>query len=169
VNVPKMPLTASLTVIVAGIAVYYLATLMIWVGHYLPHRADSRLHEFHIGGHHTFYPDSQHARSPQFLYGRGRHDSLVPQLPWLIGLGASFWAILPRNFALGATAELLLVAIVHSYVHTHFHLTRSWLARFTWFRRAQAVHDLHHDRDINFMVFDYFWDRVFGTFEKPAP
>jgi sterol desaturase/sphingolipid hydroxylase (fatty acid hydroxylase superfamily) len=67
-----------------------------------------------------------------------------------------------------ATAELVLVAVAHSYVHTHFHLTESWLARFAWFRHAQATHDLHHDRDINFMVFDYFWDRVFGTFEKPT-
>lgn len=157
----------SLTVLAAGIVVYYLTTLMIWVGHYLPHRPSSRLRAFHIGGHHTLYPDSQHARSPRFLYGWGRHESLVPQLPWLIALAAAFW-ILPVKFARPATVELLLVTVVHSYVHTHFHLTSSWLARFAWFRRAQAVHDLHHDRDINFMVFDYFWDRVFRTFEEPA-
>jgi sterol desaturase/sphingolipid hydroxylase (fatty acid hydroxylase superfamily) len=154
--------------LVGSIAVYYLSTLMIWVGHYLPHRPASRLREFHIGGHHALYPDSQHARSPRFLYGWGRHESLVPQLPWLIGLGLVFWVVLPRAFAWAATAELVLVAVVHSYVHAQFHLTTSWLERFAWFRHAQATHDLHHDRDINFMVFDYFWDRVFGTFEKPT-
>jgi sterol desaturase/sphingolipid hydroxylase (fatty acid hydroxylase superfamily) len=163
-----LPSAGSLTgMLLAGTAVYYLTTLMIWIGHYLPHRPDSRLREFHMSGHHALYPDSQHARSPRFRYGSGRNESLVPQLPWLIGLGVAFWPILPRGYALAATAELVLVAVVHSYIHTHFHLTRSWLSRFAWFRDRQATHDMHHDRDINFMVFDYFWDRVFGTFEKP--
>jgi sterol desaturase/sphingolipid hydroxylase (fatty acid hydroxylase superfamily) len=170
-NISYIMLTAHsvTTVLVVGTAVYYLTTLMIWIGHYLPHHPRSWLREFHIGGHHTLYPDSQHARSPRFLYGRGHHDSLVPQLPWLVGLALAFWMILPARFAGAATAELLLVALVHSYVHTHFHLTRSWLTRFAWFRHAQAAHDLHHDCDTNFMVFDYFWDRVFGTFKKPFP
>lgn len=156
------------TFIVAPVAVYYLTTLMIWLGHYLPHRPGNRFREFHMGGHHTLYPDSDHARSEQFIYGHGRHDSLVVQLPWLIALAAVFWRLLPAPFAVAAIGELLLVAVAHSYVHMHFHLTASWLDRYAWFRRAQAAHHLHHDRDINFMVFDYFWDRVFGTFEEPT-
>jgi sterol desaturase/sphingolipid hydroxylase (fatty acid hydroxylase superfamily) len=165
-----MALTAGtvMTVLTAAVAVYYLTTFMIWVGHYLPHRSGGWLREFHLGGHHTLYPDSTHARSEQFIYGSGRHDSLVVQLPWLVALAIAFWAILPRRFALAAEVELVLVAVAHGYVHTQFHLTRSWLARFAWFRGAQAIHDLHHDRDINFMVFDHLWDRVFGTFERPA-
>jgi sterol desaturase/sphingolipid hydroxylase (fatty acid hydroxylase superfamily) len=164
-----MPTAGTAAILlIAAIAVYYLTTLMIWVGHYVPHRPNSRLREFHIGGHHTLYPDSQHARSPRFLYGWGRHESLVPQLPWLVVLAAVFWVVLPQGLALAATTELLVVASVHSYVHTQFHLTSSWMSRFAWFRHAQTTHDLHHDRDINFMVFDYFWDRVFGTFEAPT-
>ena len=87
----------SLTVLAAGIAVYYLTTLMIWVGHYLPHCPGSRLRAFHIGGHHTLYPDSQHARSPRFLYGWGRHESLVPQLPWLIDGGPRYFRLAGRT------------------------------------------------------------------------
>lgn len=162
-----MPLTVTDAMIaVPGvIVVYYLATLMIWLGHYLPHRPGSRLRQFHMGGHHTHYPDSRHARSMKFLYGRGRNDSLVPQLPWLIGLGTVLGAALPAGWNLAAAIEVLLVAAAHSYVHMHFHLERSGLARFAWFRRAQAEHDLHHDRDVNFMVADHFWDRRFGTYE----
>lgn len=165
-----MPLTALgvTIVVIAAVAVYYLTTLMIWVGHYVPHRPESWMREFHLAGHHAFYPDSAHARSDRFLYGSGRHDSLVVQLPWLLALALAFWFILPRSFAVAADAELLLVGIANGYIHTHFHLTRSWLTRFAWFRRAQATHDLHHDGDVNFMVFDYFWDRVFGTFRRPA-
>ena len=162
-----MPLTTTsmATLALAGIAVYYLTTLMIWIGHYEPHRPGSPLRRFHMGGHHRHYPNSRHGRSERFLYGRGRNDSLVPQLPWLIGLALAIWAVLPARVGLLAVAQLVLIAVAHSYVHMHFHLTRSWLARFSWFRRAQARHDLHHDlRRVNFMVADYFWDKVFGTF-----
>lgn len=154
-------------VLLGGIAVYYLTTLMVWLGHYLPHRADSRLREFHLGGHHAHYPDSRHMRGARFMYGSGRHDSLVPQLPWLAGLGLLFWIVLPAAVATVATLELVLVAAANSYLHMHFHLSGSWLLRFAWFRQARDTHDLHHDRDVNFMVADHFWDRRFGTYEPP--
>jgi sterol desaturase/sphingolipid hydroxylase (fatty acid hydroxylase superfamily) len=148
--------------------VYYLSTLMVWLGHYLPHRPGSRLREFHIGGHHTHYPDSQHMRGRRFVYGSGRHDSLVPQLPWLFSLGLLLWWTLPGAYGGWAALEVALIAGLNSYIHLHFHLDRSWLQRFAWFRRARAIHDIHHDRDVNFMVADHFWDRVFGRFERPG-
>ena len=74
---------------------YYATTLMIWLGHYLPHRPKSRLRQFHMGGHHTLYPDSQHTRTACFLYGMGGQDSLVPMLPWLILLLSAEWVLLP--------------------------------------------------------------------------
>ncbi|MGH8456907.1 MAG: hypothetical protein ACRETW_08740 [Stenotrophobium sp.] len=153
---------------IAGIGLYYLTTLMIWLGHYLPHRPDSRMRQFHLGGHHTHYPDSRHARSERFHYGKGRNDSLVPQLPWLIGLATALWIALPAGLVWAAMLELSLITAAHSYVHLHFHLGGTWLSRYAWFRRAQATHDIHHDRDVNFMVADHFWDRCFGTFERPA-
>lgn len=164
-------MTAALDLAVltfGAIAVYYLTTLMIWLGHVLPHRPSSRLRDFHMDGHHAHYPDSRHARNERFVYGKGRNDSLVPQLPWLIALGIALWTLLPGMQAWLAAIELTLIAAAHSYVHMHFHLRHSWLCRFAWFRHAQAAHDIHHDRDVNFMVGDHFWDRRFGTFEQPA-
>lgn len=153
-----------LLVLAAVVAIYYLSTLMVWIGHYLPHRPGNPLRDFHLGGHHAHYPDSSHVRSETFIYGHGRNDSLVPQLPWLIGLGFTLWLILPAGWGVAAAAEVALIAALNSYVHMHFHLTHSWLARFAWFRQARARHDLHHDRDVNFMVADHFWDRLFGTY-----
>ncbi|MGH8461838.1 MAG: sterol desaturase family protein [Stenotrophobium sp.] len=162
------PVIAGLCMLLpAAVAVYYLTTLMIWVGHWLPHRPGSRLRQFHLGGHHTHYPDSRHARSERFRYGRGRNDSLVPLLPGLAALVLLFWMLLPMGFATVATLELGLIVGAHSYVHLQFHLGCSRLSRYAWFRRAQATHDIHHDRDVNFMVADHFWDRVLGTFERP--
>lgn len=167
-----MQVSDSVPFILAGglagsIGVYYLATLMVWLGHYLPHRPDSFLREFHMGGHHAHYPDSCHTRGEKFIYGSGRNDSLVPQLPWLVGLALVLWLALPGVYGWAAAAEVTLIAALNSYVHMHFHLEQSWLLRYAWFRRARARHDIHHDRDVNFMVADHFWDRRFGSFEQP--
>jgi len=144
---------------------YYAATLMIWVGHYLPHRPQSRLRQFHMGGHHVLYPDSRHTRSVAFQYGRGWNDSLVPMLPWLVMLGSVQWLLLAWPLAAFGTLELTLIAAAHGYLHAQFHVLQTPLESLAWFRRARSIHSLHHDRDVNFMVVDHFWDRVCGTFE----
>ena len=154
-----------MTLLLSAVAIYYLTTLMIWLGHYLPHQRGNVLRQFHLGGHHAHYPDSGHARSERFQYGKGRNDSLVPQLPWLIGLMIAFWLVLAPAWAMAASVELWAIALLNSYVHLNFHLSRTWLSRYAWFRLAQARHDIHHDRDANFMIADHFWDRRFGTFE----
>ncbi len=150
------------------VANYYVTTLAIWIGHYWPHRPNSRMRAFHLGGHHALYPNSRQARSTKFVYGRGRHDSLVPLLPWLLLVLAIQLLVLSRWFVPMAAVETVVVAALHSYVHSQFHLAASPLDGLAWFRRGQARHDIHHDEDLNFMVLDHFWDRVFRTY-KAAP
>lgn len=161
------PVTAVL-VLLGGVGIYYLATLMVWIGHYLPHRPRSWLRDFHLGGHHLHYPDSRHMRTASFVYGKGRNDSLVPQLPWLVGTGVVLCLLLPGVYGWVAASEVAVIALLNSYIHMHFHVERSWLLRYAWFRRARAIHDVHHDRDVNFMVADHFWDRVFGFYVPPS-
>lgn len=147
---------------------YYAATLMIWVGHYLPHRPHSRLRRFHMGGHHLLYPYSRHIRTIAFLYGSGWNDSLVPMLPWLALLGSVQWLLMAWPWAAFGTLEITLIAAAHGYLHAQFHVLRTPLEGLGWFRRARSIHSRHHDRDVNFMVVDHFWDRVCGTFEDPG-
>ncbi len=146
---------------------YYAATLMIWVGHYLPHRPRSRLRQFHMGGHHTLYPDSRHTRTAAFRYGSGWNDSLVPMLPWLILLASAQWLLFKWPWATLGNLEIILIGAAHSYLHAQFHLLKSPLEGLAAFRRARSIHTLHHDFDVNFMVGDHFWDRVCGTFKVP--
>jgi hypothetical protein len=153
-------------VIAAGVMLnYYAATLMIWVGHYLPHRPHSRLRQFHMGGHHALYPDSLHTRTASFQYGSGWNDSLVPMLPWLILLILTQWLVFNYRWAALGTVEITLIAAAHSYLHAQFHVLQSPFEGLGWFRRARSIHSLHHDSDVNFMVGDHFWDRVCGTFK----
>jgi hypothetical protein len=146
---------------------YYAATLMIWVGHYLPHRPNSRLRQFHMGGHHALYPDSSHIRTASFQYGSGRNDSLVPMLPWLIFLASAQWWLFDWPWATLGTLEITLIAAAHSFLHAQFHMLQSPLEGLAWFRRARSIHSLHHDSDVNYMVGDHFWDRIWGTFDAP--
>src|SRR5277367_4001824 len=101
---------------------YYAITLMIWVGHYLPHRPQSRMRQFHMGGHHALYPDSLHTRTALFQYGSGWNDSLVPMLPWLIFLASVQWLLLKWSWAVVGTLGITLIAAAQSYLHAQFHV-----------------------------------------------
>src|SRR5207249_11684415 len=70
------------------VATYYATTLALWAGHWFSHLPWSPFRTFHLGGHHTLYPDSRHTRSAQFRYGSGRASSIPALLPWLV-IGAA--------------------------------------------------------------------------------
>ena len=55
----------------------------------------------------------------------------------------------------------------HYYIDNQYHVAESWLGRFSWFRRKQQLHFLHHRRgNCNFAVIDFFWDRLLGTYRS---
>ena len=143
---------------------YCATTLNLWFGHWFSHVKRSPLAGFHVSGHHAFYPDSGHMRSDAFIYGAGRSSSIFAFLPWLVlQAGIQLVVLPPRTFLLCFVETALIVAALN-YLHTQFHLTRSRLEGFRWFRVARQRHEVHHDRDINYMVGDHFWDRRFGTY-----
>ena len=146
---------------------YYLTTLSIWVGHWSSHLRFSPTYEFHVGGHHALYPNSQESLSRTFLYGSGRHDSLFALLPALIVQGLLLTYFTGSWARAGLLLEAAGIAVTVSWVHAQFHTGRTVLRRFKWFRIARAIHFTHHDSDVNFMVADHSWDRVFRTF-RPA-
>jgi len=63
-----------------------------------------------------------------------------------------------------ATTMLISYA-AHAYVHEHYHLNRSWLDRWQWFRWRRSLHFVHHrDTTRNYAVIDFFWDRMLRTY-----
>src|SRR5207302_4585930 len=49
----------------------------------------------------------------------------------------------------------------HVYLDNQYHIARSPLLRFSWFRRKQQLHFVHHTHgNSNFAVVDNFWDRL---------
>ena len=58
----------------------------------------------------------------------------------------------------------------HVYIDKQYHVAGSWLGRFSWFRRRQQLHFLHHRHaNYNFAVIDFFWDRLLGTYRTSLP
>jgi hypothetical protein len=156
----------ALALIAILVANYYFTTLSIWFGHWSSHFRVSPTYEFHVGGHHALYPDSKASISRTFLYGTGRHDSLFALLPALIVQGVVL-AVFTHSWVRGGLLlEAALIATGVSWVHAQFHTGRTVLNRFQWFRGARKIHFAHHDRDVNFMVADHFWDHVFQTFQS---
>ncbi|PYN67366.1 MAG: hypothetical protein DMD93_15065 [Candidatus Rokuibacteriota bacterium] len=146
------------------VATYYATTLALWAGHWFSHLPWSPFRTFHLRGHHTLYPDSRHTRSARFRYGSGRASSIPALLPWLV-IEATLASVLVAGWRLPITlGEIVILVVLLNAVHTQFHLLAPWLEERRWFRTARRRHDFHHDADVNFMVGDHFWDRVFGTF-----
>jgi|GEM_PF-2177289 len=147
-----------------SLANYYATTLALWFGHWFAHLKRSPLAPFHVLGHHAFYPDSRHLMSARFIYGQRRQSSIYSLLPWLMVQSAIQLALLSwPSYFISLTGEIALV-IVFNQIHTEFHLHDSRWNGFRWFQKARRRHALHHDDDVNYMVGDHFWDRLFGTF-----
>jgi sterol desaturase/sphingolipid hydroxylase (fatty acid hydroxylase superfamily) len=156
-----MTLLKLFAVLVAG---YYVTTLAIWAGHWFSHQYYSPPREFHVGGHHALYPHSASSLSARFLYGTGRNDSLFALLPPLLVLGALIAVCTSGWIRWTLLAEAGAVSAASSWMHAQFHIGPTVLRRYRWFQKARQQHWLHHDQDVNFMVADLFWDRVFGTY-----
>jgi sterol desaturase/sphingolipid hydroxylase (fatty acid hydroxylase superfamily) len=146
------------------VANYYASTLALWLGHWVSHQRHSPTHEFHVGGHHRLYPNAAASLSARFLYGTGKNDSLVALLPALLVQAVMIAIFFRGGLRWALLAEEVVVAGTCSWVHTQFHVGRSPLQSFPWFKKARREHWVHHDQDVNFMVADPFWDRVFSTY-----
>jgi sterol desaturase/sphingolipid hydroxylase (fatty acid hydroxylase superfamily) len=151
------------TAIVTHLAVSFAQTFM----HYrLAHRPlGGTFFRNHINFHHTYY-SRDHLVSRTYRGDEGNNTPyfIIPVL--LAGIGSYF--LLP--FDLFAVQALACAAsfYAHVFFDKEYHVEKSWLRRFAWFRRKQELHFVHHRHaDSNFAVIDFFWDRMLGTYRNP--
>jgi len=116
----------------------------------------------HINYHHTIYAKDHlvsetHQREPGDL----TPFFLIPVLA--VGAGAYF--VLPLDFFVVQAAACAASFYAHVFFDKEYHAQRPWFGRFSWFKRKQELHFVHHlHADSNFAVIDFFWDRLLGTF-----
>src|SRR6266511_1322538 len=93
----------------------------------------------HINFHHTYY-SKDHLVSPTYLGDEGNNTPFFFIPVFLVG--ACTYFVLPVDLFV--------------------------LQRFTWFRRKQELHFVHHRHaNSNFAVIHFFWDRILGTYRRP--
>ena len=85
-------------------------------------------------------------------------------IPTVLVVGLSY-LIMRFDLFVVQLAAMSLSFYGHVYLDKQYHLAGSWLDRFSWFKRKQQLHFIHHRHaNCNFAVIDYFWDRLFGTY-----
>ena len=130
---------------------------------YLGHgRLGGRFFENHIQFHHVHYA-GDHVVSKTYL-DDGDNNTLFLVFPvvWIVGLSYLF---LRLDLFMVQFVAMSLSFCWHYYLDNEYHVAGSWLTRFSWFRRKQQLHFVHHRHaNCNFAVIDFFWDRLLGTY-----
>lgn len=94
----------------------------------------------------------------------GDQNTLFFVMPIFLLVGLSY-LLLRLDLVVIQLAVMSLSFCWHYYVDNQYHVAGSWLGRFSWFRRKQQLHFIHHRHaDCNFAVVDFFWDRLIGTY-----
>ena len=132
---------------------------------YLGHRRfGGRFFRNHMQFHHVHYSGDD-VVSTHYL-DNGDNNTLFFLAPVALVVGLSYW-FLRLDLFMVQLAAMSLSFYGHVYIDKQFHVAESWLGRFSWFRRKQQLHFVHHRQaNCNFAVIDYFWDHLLGTYRS---
>lgn len=161
-------MASTFLILSATALAYYLTTFVLWFSHWFSHLDWSPLRTFHLLGHHTIYPNGKNCLTPHFIYGKGWHDSMYTFIPWLTLEALGIWLALPTGLAIWVSVLAAAIVWAFSHLHEQFHISNCRYRRSGIFNTAKSRHFRHHDEDVNYSVFDPFWDKVFGTFRESA-
>jgi sterol desaturase/sphingolipid hydroxylase (fatty acid hydroxylase superfamily) len=129
------------------------------------HPIGGKLFRNHVNFHHTYY-SKDHLVSKIYLGDAGNNTPffLIP----VFLVGACTYFILPFNLFVVLVIACAASFYAHVFFDKEYHVERSPLRQFAWFRRKRELHFVHHRHaNSNFAVIDFFWDRLLGTYRKP--
>jgi len=153
----------ALTAVATHIVMSFGQTLIHYkVAH---HPMGGKIFRNHINFHHTHYSED-HLVSKTYL---GDEGNTTPYFVFPVLLAsACAYLLLPLDLFIVAMVTCAASFYAHVLFDNEYHLERSWLRRFAWFRRKQELHFVHHRHaDSNFAVIHFFWDRLLGTYRRP--
>jgi sterol desaturase/sphingolipid hydroxylase (fatty acid hydroxylase superfamily) len=168
-SVTHMPEAGADSLLVYGFTAM-MAHLLMSLGQTLFHRylghgrLGGRFFRNHIQFHHVHYA-GDHVVSSHYL-DAGDNNMLFFLMP-VAGIVSLSYFFLRFDLVVVQLAIMLLSFCGHYYIDNQYHVAGSWLGRFSWFRRKQQLHFIHHRHgDCNFAVIDFFWDRLLGTYRR---
>jgi sterol desaturase/sphingolipid hydroxylase (fatty acid hydroxylase superfamily) len=132
-----------------------------YLGH---HRLGGRFFRNHTQFHHANY-SGDHVVSADYLNEEGNNTPFF-LIPTILVVGMSYF-FLRLDLFMVQLAAMSLSFYGHVYLDKQYHVAESWLGRFSWFRRKQQLHFVHHRHaNCNFAVIDCFWDRLLRTYRS---
>jgi sterol desaturase/sphingolipid hydroxylase (fatty acid hydroxylase superfamily) len=146
---------------------------------YLVHKAlhqkwMGRFCKAHMTHHMILYPPENYTSE---VYKHAGKDSTiyffaVASIPMiLIPIVLGLLGILAWHLVVIVIVTELLLGFVHNYLHDAFHIKDHWLNKMPvisiMFSKWNRLHYIHHvNMKLNYGIFTFFWDRVFGTYKK---
>jgi sterol desaturase/sphingolipid hydroxylase (fatty acid hydroxylase superfamily) len=164
-----------LSILLTIFIVYLAVSLFGYLVHKALHQSwTGRFNSSHMAHHVTLYPPQDYLSDK--YRDAGKDDTFwifaalslpllaIPILLWLFGL----ISVILTGLAL---AEMLFIGWLNTYLHMAFHIRNHFLYRIPIikiiFNKWNDFHYLHHvDMQTNFGIFNFKWDRLFGTFWK---
>lgn len=152
------------TYFLVALTTHYFASFIQIVCHRLfgHTRRIDKLFQVHTNGHHAKYPPTQ-LRSSVWIPNE-------EHITWYYAIAfAPFlvlcYAIAPSDVFMVFVLSLLASTGLHIYLHRQYHLQTTSLTRFTWFRKKQRLHFVHH-RSVNrnYAIVEFFWDKLMRTY-----
>jgi hypothetical protein len=155
-------LLGCLTAAVTHFFMSFCQTLFhLHLGH---HRIGGRLFRNNVYFHHVYY-SKDHLVSERYLADEGNNTPffLIP----VFAVVAICYLFMPFHLFVVQLVTMTGSFFAHVHLDKQYHVAGSWLGRFSWFRRKQQLHFVHHRHaNANFAVIDYFWDRLLGTYRS---
>jgi hypothetical protein len=152
-----------LTAVVTHLLISFSQTVMHYgLGH---RRLGGIFFRNHIHFHHVHY-SKDHLVSQAHFKNDGNNTPffLIPVSLLL----SSMYLVFPLEVFLIQIIIAIASFSAHVYLDNQYHIVRSPLSRFAWFRHKQQLHFVHHTHDnSNFAIIDNFWDRLLGTYRSP--
>ena len=160
---PELPLFL-MTAVATHLIMSFAQTLMHYkLGH---HPIGGKLFRNHINFHHTYY-SKDHLVSRTYLGDEGNNTPFFIIPVFLVG--ACTYFLLPFDLFVVQIVACAASFYAHVFLDKEYHVERSRLQRFAWFRRKQELHFVHHRHaNSNFAVIHFFWDKILGTYRRPA-
>ena len=143
---------------------FFTTLLQTFLHSLLGHKKWGRaIYTTHVYCHHAHY---SRGRMVSERYIPDKKNAAPTYLLPVALIACIAYRLLPLDFFLVHIAYTIFSYLAHEYLHRQFHLKKSWLGDFAWFRKRQQLHAIHH-RNVskNFALAHPFWDRLLGTYE----
>ena len=150
---------------------FIFLTFLGWLIHWSFHQSWSGVfYRKHYSHHFRQYP-------PMDLISDQYRSSGKDNSVWLFAICFSpiigtallltIFGILPLLLGIMILIEMGVIAFLNDNLHDAFHLRKSFWMRFSYFERLRELHYLHHhNTQKNFGIFNFWFDRIFGTYNK---